>query len=403
MRKSVCIIFGQGCARTRFAAALFFEYFTRNGWKVVDSVGEANIVLISTCAFEEFNEEMSIKLLSIVNNRKGNDTQLIAFGCLPGIAKDRLEKYDAVALPPRDYDRLDELIGASIKLDQIENPHLIHDYIIKSSMRLGWVEKLLTKSPIYWKFRDRIIPRFLIGKGPQPLAAAYDNVFDIRIGTGCMSECSFCAIRFAVGTIKSRPLDKILAEFRTGLAEKHTVFRLIADDVGGYGQDIDTSFVELLRNLFSQEQDFTLVFDDFSPRWLIKYFPELLDLFVANVERIGYVGFPIQSGSDRILRLMKREYNAKDVRDCLIALKQAIPGLKFTTHVIIGFPGETEADFGETIEFIRTVRPAHVIAYKYSKRPGTDAAQLPGEVSTKTRNRRAHHFRRLFRPICFLH
>ena len=178
--KTVCIIYGRGCPRTRFATALFHEYFAENGWQLTNDTGEAKIILISTCAFEEFTEEMSIKLLSIVNNRKGNDAQIIAFGCLPGIAKDRLQKYHAIALPPRDYGRLDEFIGASIKLDQIENPHFINDYIIKSSMSLGWVEKLLTKFPIYWKFFDRAIPRFLIAKGPVALSAAYDNLFDIK-------------------------------------------------------------------------------------------------------------------------------------------------------------------------------------------------------------------------------
>ena len=206
------------------------------------------------------------------------------------------------------------------------------------------------------------------------------SVFELRIATGCNGSCTYCAIKTATGSLKSKPLDRILSEFENGLSKGYKVFRLIAEDVGAYGQDNGTNIVDLLSGLFRNKQKFQLIFDDFSPKWLIMYFPDLFQIITKHSNRFGYVGLPIQSGSEKILSLMKRDYTAEDAKKCMLALKKACPELHIHTHVLIGFPGEDEEDFLGTIEYLRDVPFDRVAIYKYSDRPNTPASKSAEKV-----------------------
>ena len=182
-----------------------------------------------------------------------------------------------------------------------------------------------------------IIPTLFIPK--------YNKLFNVRISKGCNSRCTYCAIKNAVGPLRSKPLGEIMEEFNLAIGEGYKNFRLVADDVGSYGQDIGSNIVDLLNRVYAYQYDFKLIWDDFHPIWLIQYFPDLFNIFSQYPQKIGYLGFPVQSGSDRILQLMNRGYKAADVKECLLALNEALPEVDTTSHVLLGFPGETKEDF----------------------------------------------------------
>ena len=398
--KTVCISFPKPCPRSLVDAALFVEYFKANGWKISNSFKDADLILFGTCGFDKFSEDKSIQYLSIANRKKGIDTQLIAFGCLPAINETRLLKeFDVVTITPRTYERLDEIINATVKLYQVKDPNVLKNCRFGPKESLNILDRLFVQSQLARKYFNLAWTRMCLGKGPKPLYTRYQSIFNIRIAKGCMGECSYCAVRFAYPPLSSKPIVSVLMEFYAGLKEGDKVFRLIAGDIGSYGQDIGTNICELLRNLFKKEEDFKLIWDDFNPEWLVRYFPELFDIITKNSRRIGYIGFPIQSGSEKIIKSMKRDYLVGDVKKCILTLKKASPELDITTHVLIGFPGEEDIDFVETIRFVKEVNFQHIEVYRYSDRPNTSATQLPNKIPEKVKNKRLWRFCREFNSV----
>ena len=189
----------------------------------------------------------------------------------------------------------------------------------------------------------------------------------------------------------------MLAEFDRGRAAGFKYFTLIAGDVGAYGQDLGSSIAELLREMFRREGDFHLNLKDFDPRWLVQYRRELVPLFAANAARIAHMSIPLQSGSETVLDRMKRGHTAADFRDTLLELQRACPTLpRADTHVLLGFPGESEGEFAETVAFLRAVPFRKFDIYLYNDRPKTPASTMPDKVPYPTILARARRLRREF-------
>jgi tRNA A37 methylthiotransferase MiaB len=397
--KIACVAFAGSCPRSQVDASLLIEYLASNGWKISNDFKEANLILLGTCGFDKFAEDRSIEYISVVEKKK-NNSKLIVFGCLPSInEKKLLEKFNIITITPRTLDKLDEIINASTKFEQIINPGVMEDYKYTVFDSFTPFERLTVKSQLSIKYPFRALSRIFLGKGAKPLYYRYENVFNIRIARGCLGECTYCAIKNAYGTLISNPLDTIVSEFRTGLGKGYRVFRLVAGDIGSYGQDIGTNIIELIQSLLDHKGNFKIIWDDFNPRWLTQYFPELIGIIENKISKIGYMGFPIQSGSEKILRLMKRNYTAKVTKIHLIALQQAFPDLEMTTHVLIGFPGEKDEDFNETIRFLESVNFNHIEVFLYSDRPNIPAIELPGKISEKVKAQRAMKLKKHFHDI----
>jgi len=138
----------------------------------------------------------------------------------------------------------------------------------------------------------------------------HETAFLIRVARGCLEECSYCAIRAAAGTLHSKPLAAVLAEFDRGLAEGYTLFEFVGEDIGPYGADIGTTLPTLLAQLFRREGRFKLIFTDINMRYVIEHVAELTPLLAANAHRIERLRVPVQSGSNTVLASMRRGYTA---------------------------------------------------------------------------------------------
>jgi threonylcarbamoyladenosine tRNA methylthiotransferase MtaB len=157
--------------------------------------------------------------------------------------------------------------------------------------------------------------------------------------------------------------------------------------------------VDLLEAVFAQEGNFKIGFLDCSPRWLVELSPKFLQVLCANKDKIAFLGFPLQSGSNKILDSMQRNYKAEDVTDCLLQLHQTCPDLDVVTHVMVGFPGESEEDFEQTLDFVRKVPFKRIYLFRYSDRPNTESARFPDKVNPIAKNRRFIQFLKEFHPI----
>ncbi|MHC4464481.1 MAG: radical SAM protein [Planctomycetota bacterium] len=392
--RTVCIAYANGCPRSRMFAAKLFPYFEVNGWNITQKMRRADLVLVSTCGVNQRAEKKSIRLLSIVDRKRKRDSQFVVVGCLPGInEKAILEKFNAIAIGPTASANLDDVINAKVKLGKVKELNLIQPIIARSQKCFNIFDRLISEfepSRVFvYRIRDRL--------KPKTSDHIKEGAFSIRILAGCPGECAYCAIRFAEGSLVSRPMEAVLADLDAGLEGGNRNFRLIGTDVGAYGQDINTSIVELLRNLLARRGEFVLHLPEFHPRWLIQYRSELIDMLAAAQDRFGSIIVPIESGSEKILKLMRREHTAAEAKECLLTLRRAAPNIRIFTHVLVGFPGESEKDFDDTVEFLREAPCDEIAVYKYEARPNIEAEQLPDKVSETVKHMRVCKLLKEFR------
>jgi tRNA A37 methylthiotransferase MiaB len=399
--RSVCIAFANGCPRSRMETAKLFPYFEQNGWQINEHIEEADLVLVATCGVSECSEQKSLSLLSVADKKRKTDSKLIIIGCLAGIKEQQLnEQFHATIIPPVKINDIDLAINAKIKLKEVKEPNHIGSTFLKAQRCFGLLARFHAEFRPSWEFFYRIASVVMPSKSRQLIQEPYQHdVFGIRAAKGCNQECSYCAIRFAEGPLVSKPLEKVIVEFEDGLRQGFKIFTLVAGDLGGYGQDIGTNIVELLTAILEHKADFKLHLKDFSPRWLVRYAPQLTTLFSQNTNRIGNIMLPIQSGSETILNAMKRGYSAAEARAALCGLRDTCDGILISTHVIIGFPGETDQDVQDTLDLLNAVRFDRIDIYKYSDRPQTEASAMPNKISEKLQRKRVRRLRSEFSGI----
>ena len=387
--KTVCIAYGNGCSRSRMFAAKLFPYFKANDWAFTQDFKRADLVLVSTCGVNQRAEKKSLRLISIANRKRKRNSRLAIIGCLAGINEQVLvEKFDPIVVAPSAPEKFDDVIDAKVKLNEVEDVNLVQPAINKSQKCFNIVDRAISEFEPSKVFFNRVIDYIKPKEIMRIRESDKESAFIIRILNGCPGECAYCAIKFAVGPLVSKSMEKILAEFDAGLKSNYRNIFLIGTDVGAYGQDIGTNIAELLRNMLSRKGKYIVHFPEFHPRWFIQHQEDLTGLFVSAREKIGSTILPIESGSERILELMRREHTAAAAKKCILNLRKALPQIRIYTHVLVGFPGESEQDFDDTVRFLREVPFDETAVYKYEARPNVESEQLPGKVTEKTKRLR---------------
>ena len=204
------------------------------------------------------------------------------------------------------------------------------------------------------------------------------DAFYIKVCTGCLDNCTFCGVRFARGRLRSKPIHSIISEFQQGLEKNYRKFTLLGTDLGAYGRDHGTDLVALLESFVENAADFKLRLPNLNPRWLTEMLPGLRDLFGSG--KIEVIGSGVQSGSNRILKLMNRQYTVEDYKQAIFAFRTAFPALRLRTNMIVGFPGEKEQDFKETLSLVDEVDFTYADIHIYSPRPNTKGARMADQV-----------------------
>ena len=210
------------------------------------------------------------------------------------------------------------------------------------------------------------------------LSFADSDAFFMKVSTGCLSSCSYCGVRYSRGRLRSKPVYRITEEFKEGLKKNFRKFTLIGTDLGAYGRDQGTNLVYLLKALFENEGDYKLRLPNINPKFLIEMIPELRELFRSG--KIEVIGAGVQSGSNRLLRLMNRGYRIEDYKEAMSILKTEFPALRIRTNIIVGFPTETEEDFQETLGLLNEVNFTFADIHRYSPRSKTKAETMPEQI-----------------------
>ncbi len=210
-------------------------------------------------------------------------------------------------------------------------------------------------------------------------------MFYIQISKGCLNNCTYCTVKCAKGSLKSKAVPAVLNEFRRGLNEGYRRFMLVAEDVGSYGQDIGKDITSLLKSILTIPGDYKICFNNLHPKWLILMQDDLIPLFKTG--KIEGICIPAQSGSDRILSLMGRGYNILQFKKAVCTIRKKAPSISIKTHLMVGFPGETDKDFKDTMMLLDEIDFDEIAVFKYSPRPSTISSrsihQIPEPIKRK--------------------
>ena len=326
-----------GCSKNLIDTEMMIGYYKENGYEVVADPSLADVIVINTCGFIESAKEEAINtILEMAEYKKQNCKRLVVTGCL-------VERY------------LDELKQELPEVD-LWIPIKEYDTIFN---RLDYLKRTITTGKNY----------------------AY-----LRIADGCSNYCTYCAIPYIRGPLKSRTIEDILAEAKMLESQGYQEIILIAQDTARYGVDIysESKLVALLQELL--KLNFKWI------RFLYTY-PEMISdeliNLVASTDRIcHYFDIPIQHIADPVLKRMGRKSNGETIRNVISQIRAKIPDAVIRTTLIVGFPGEREIDFDELYKFVEETKFDRLGVFKYSPEEGTPAVKLPEQIPEERKEER---------------
>jgi tRNA A37 methylthiotransferase MiaB len=362
LRKKKVLIYNiGGCERRGLDTSRLIHYFKLNGCKITVDPKSADYIILITCSFINLMEDLSLKLAKIFARYKG---QLVLLGCLPGCSPNKMkEQVKCKSLSTKNLYSIDNFFpNFKIKFSEVSDANFIHSNSILTTLFL-FIRDM--------KFSRKFIVSCM--HGMKNLLKIYKNRAQttymmekeaiIRISGGCLGNCSYCGIKNAIGTLKSKPLKKILDEYKKLLNKGYTSFLMVGEDTGAYGLDIHSSFSELLKELTKVDKNFNTSWfiRDLNPQWIVRYKQSIFEWI--KLKKIKYIEVNIQSGSKRILKLMNRYRKTTILLKSLQEIKKINPQVIVITQIIIGFPTETEKDVNETLNFIKKSGISSVIIF----------------------------------------
>ncbi len=324
------------------------------GMSRCDDPADADVAILNTCAVRHKPQERVYSRLGElrkVGGRRGGPIIVVA-GCVAQIDADELRERGAdIVVGPRCYDML------------------------RSALE------------------ERATGRALIEGGDRPIAEGLPVVREsdlaafVNVIYGCNNYCAYCIVPYARGREQSRVPEDVLAEVREVVADGAREVTLLGQNVNSYGHDLDREidFADLMRRVDAVEGLDRLRFTTSHPKDMTQ---DLIDTMAELPGACEHLHLPIQSGSDAVLRAMGRGYTYEHFRSLIDAAREAMPGLSVTTDVMVGFPGETEGDFEETLRAFEEIRFDQAFMFKYNDRPGTRAETMEPKVPEEEKQRR---------------
>ena len=351
-----------GCPKNVVDSEGIHRQMEAAGFRPVDSPRRADVLIVNTCGFIGDALDESLLALGELASAKRPGQVLVAAGCLS-------ERDGAAML--RKVAGIDAVLGtrrwAEIA-DLVEQRAALRDPLV-------WTGDSGDAASGPW-----------CESAPMPRLAHQTTAY-VKIADGCSAPCAFCTIPLIKGPYRSRSMDAILAEAEFLAASGTRELILIAQDTTSYGRDTGKgSLVELLRTLSARLPQV---------RWirLMYAYPqfvsrELMDVMAAAPNVCHYLDIPLQHAHPDVLRRMRRPSDMDAVRRLLASLREAMPDIAIRTTFIVGFPGETDAEFQALLQFMSEARFDRVGVFKYSAEAGTPAADLPGQIADEVKQSR---------------
>jgi tRNA A37 methylthiotransferase MiaB len=397
VKNSKYFIYAKSCPRRSLDASKLHKYLIENNMQPVSDQREADLIFVYTCGGFNYWEERSIRTIEKALENKS--AKVVVTGCLPKVNPKILDGFRGThIMDPDDFGKIDELVNAKAHYGECGDCSIVNG--VHPLYDGGFFERVKRNIRFNPEARERWV-KYLQSKIPHRSKGSFsvesNSTYKLEIARGCLGNCSYCAIKIAMPKFKSHSEEQILKKFQYGLRENYQDFALIAGDIGCYGIDINTNLPSLLEKLLAVEGKYKILLVDLNARWFVKYYSELLPILKANAQKIAGIIVPIQSGSNRILKLMNRHYEIGEAKKCIRNLLENIPKIKIETHILVGFPGETDEDFGESLDLVKEIPFSNVLVYAYEDRPNTKASELPDKIPENVIKNRRRTLRREFK------
>ncbi|WP_064615514.1 tRNA (N6-isopentenyl adenosine(37)-C2)-methylthiotransferase MiaB [Streptobacillus moniliformis] len=356
MKKATVITYG--CQMNVNESAKIKKIFQNMGYQVVDEIDDCDAVFLNTCTVREGAATQIFGKLGELIELKKNKGRIIGItGCFAQEAGFELIKK---------FPMIDIVMGN-------QNIGRIPDAIEK-------ILKHESEHEVYTDNEDELPPRLDADFGS-------DKTASISISYGCDKRCSFCIVPYVRGKERSVPMEDILSDVRHYLKKGAKEIVLLGQNVNAYGKKFKNgdTFAKLLDEICKIEGDYILRFTSPHPK---DFTDDVIDVIARNEKIARCIHMPLQSGSTKILKKMIRGYTKEQFLDLAYKIKERIPEASLTTDIIVGFPGETDEDFKDTLDVVEKVGFENAYIFMYSIRRGTRAAIMDEQVSEEIKKER---------------
>ncbi|KKI88560.1 30S ribosomal protein S12 methylthiotransferase [Bacillus sp. SA1-12] len=348
-----------GCKVNHYETEAIWQLFKENGYERTEYEQIADVYVINTCTVTNTGDKKSRQVIRRAI-RKNPDAVICVTGCYA-----QTSPAEIMAIPG-----VDIVVGTQDRVKML-------DYIEqfkKERQPINGVRNIM-KTRVY---EELDVPSFT----DRTRAS-------LKIQEGCNNFCTFCIIPWARGLMRSRDPKEVVAQAQQLVNAGYKEIVLTGIHTGGYGEDLkDYNLAMLLRDLEEQVEGLKRI--RISSIEASQISDEVIEVLKTSEKVVRHLHIPIQSGSDSVLKRMRRKYTMEFFADRLDRLKEALPGLAITSDVIVGFPGETEEEFLETYNFIKKYSFSELHVFPYSKRTGTPAARMDNQVDEDIKNERVH-------------
>ena len=352
-----------GCQQNEADSEKIAGMLHESGYDIVKEPALADVIIVNTCAVREHAEERALSITGGYKHLK-------------------------IARPHLKIGICGCMVSKSDMSDKIKKSYPYIDFVFGTE-KLSHLPEILYRS--YEKKKRIFVPNDGETQIAEGLPVIRESTFRawVSIMYGCNNFCTYCIVPYVRGRERSRRPEMIIEEVR-GLVESGCKeITLLGQNVNSYGKEFggECNFATLLSRLCEIDGDFTLRFMTSHPKDASF---ELIDIMAKNDKIAKHFHLPVQSGSDRLLKEMNRHYNKETYLSLVDYMREKMPDIAITTDIIVGFPGETEEDFEDTLELMRRVKYDMIFSFIYSPRTGTPAAkmeQLPEKVKTDRMNR----------------
>jgi tRNA-2-methylthio-N6-dimethylallyladenosine synthase len=354
-----------GCQMNKYDSELVAEILNQQGYSKASSAQESDLILVNTCSVRQHAENRVLGRLDALRllRQKRPDLIIGVLGCMAIRLKDQLLNqmpFINFIVGPDNYRGLPDILsklnngstGGQFKLAEFDDHEIYSElYPSRASGVSAWV----------------------------------------AIMRGCNNYCSYCVVPYVRGRERSRPAQEIIAEIHQLTLENFVEVTLLGQNVNSY-RDGDRDFADLIRMAADVPEIERIRFATSHPKDLS---PKLIETIARHPKICNHLHLPVQSGSDKILKLMNRSYTRSHYLKIAELIKAKIPGLGLYTDIIVGFPGETDQDFDDTIDLIQQLEFDGIFIFKYSPREGTAAFRLEETLSEQEKVQRLQYLNQL--------
>lgn len=360
-----------GCKVNQYDSDAMRTLFVRNGYAQAGENDDADVYVINTCSVTSIGDRKSRQMVRRI--RRAHPEAVIAVaGCYAQLAPEVFEKMGDV----------DVIVG-------LQNRTHIVDYVEQAMHRTD-------KKPLNETVDIMKVDRF--ENMEVDVAGEVRTRAFVKVQEGCDNYCTFCIIPYARGKLKSRRQEDAVREIRRLVSEGYREVVLTGIHLGNYGKDLHdgTSLATLVAELVKIPDLLRIRLGSVES---VELSEDLISIMQNEPKVCRHLHLPIQSGSDAVLKGMNRHYRLPQFKKLISELREKVPGIALTTDLIVGFPGETEENFEETLDTLREIRFSGIHVFPYSRRTGTPAASYPNQVPNGVKKERVHRVQELEKEI----